>query len=318
MKISVIIPTHNRFDILQKCLLALEKQTLDHSFFEVLIGDDGSTDETEKALPDLLKSLQLKTHYFRLPHSGPSAPRNKGIREAKGDILLFLGDDILPAPDCLEKHLQAHASQSDKTLAVIGRVEWDPCMPVTTFMKYLENDIQFSFKNLTHDSVTYRHCYAANTSVPGKFIMEHQVFFSEQIPYVAFEDIEWGYRLMQKGIQFHYAPEALGYHSHQVTLESYMKRMDDAGRAHVHLCRLHPEWRTSGRKNTVEFYIQALKTAVRKRLLSFSFIKKIPGIPEEKWIKSILGYYLERGIRREEKFLHRDKGIEAQRHKGES
>ncbi|MBN2145531.1 MAG: glycosyltransferase, partial [Candidatus Aureabacteria bacterium] len=51
MKISVIIPTHNRFDILQKCLLALEKQTLDHSFFEVLIGDDGSTDETEKALP---------------------------------------------------------------------------------------------------------------------------------------------------------------------------------------------------------------------------------------------------------------------------
>ena len=94
-EISVIIPTFNRWETLLQSLLALKKQTFDASTYEIIVVNDGSTDNAyagmgrcdEIGIPNLKHLNQKK--------NGPGSARNLGIRHAKGRILLFLGDDII-------------------------------------------------------------------------------------------------------------------------------------------------------------------------------------------------------------------------------
>lgn len=88
--ISVIIPTYNRANDLDRCLKSLLSQT--YKNFEVLVCDDGSTDNTEGIVEkynSILKINYIKDENF----GGPAKPRNNGILEAKGDWICFLDSD---------------------------------------------------------------------------------------------------------------------------------------------------------------------------------------------------------------------------------
>src|SRR2546428_8128565 len=129
---SVIIPTYNRADILAKCLTALEHQTIPEEF-EVLVVDDGSTDRT----PQLLAQWQSNKYRFRFlrqQNKKPAAARNLGIDHATGDLILFLGDDIIASPQLLAEHKQGHNRGSDA--AVLGYTVWASELHVTRFMRY--------------------------------------------------------------------------------------------------------------------------------------------------------------------------------------
>jgi glycosyltransferase involved in cell wall biosynthesis len=91
MKISVIIPTYNEEDVILDCLESLSKQT--YPDFEVIIVDDGSTDNTWK----ILSEFRISNFEFRIlkqEHRGPGEGRNLGARHAKGEILVFVDSDM--------------------------------------------------------------------------------------------------------------------------------------------------------------------------------------------------------------------------------
>src|SRR5947207_2978022 len=119
--LSVIIPTHNRAALLSECLRALEAQSAPRDAFEVLVLDDGSTDETRRMLEGRPFDLRLRS-YFR-PHGGANAARNHGAAAAAGRLLLFLGDDMLAAPDLVAAHLGAHARCPEESTGVLGHIE---------------------------------------------------------------------------------------------------------------------------------------------------------------------------------------------------
>lgn len=87
MKVSVIIPTYNEADHISACLQSLQKQTLHDR--EIIIVDDGSTDQTVK-LVKRHRGLKL----YRQQHKGPAIARNRGAKHAKGDILVFVDADM--------------------------------------------------------------------------------------------------------------------------------------------------------------------------------------------------------------------------------
>jgi glycosyltransferase involved in cell wall biosynthesis len=94
--ISILIPTKNRAAVLEKCLLHLAKQGSDAGDFEVIVVDDCSTDGTADRVGRSAASLPMSVRLFRQPKSrGANAARNLGVREARGEVVVFLDDDVL-------------------------------------------------------------------------------------------------------------------------------------------------------------------------------------------------------------------------------
>lgn len=100
IKISVIVATRNRYQKLKRAIRSIEKQSLKD--FEIIIVNDASTDETY----DFLESI--KNRNINIIHNkvsiGCAGARNKGIKEAKGEFLVFLDDDDEYLPKKLETH----------------------------------------------------------------------------------------------------------------------------------------------------------------------------------------------------------------------
>lgn len=99
---SVVIPTYNRADDLRRCLLSLKSQTDQN--FEVIICDDGSTDNTKLVVNDFSNSLHII--YLKLTNfGGPARPRNRGVTAARGKYIAFLDSDDWWCAEKIEKSL---------------------------------------------------------------------------------------------------------------------------------------------------------------------------------------------------------------------
>jgi len=100
--ITVVVPTYNRSEDLERCLKALRAQILSPSLFDVVIVDDGSSDST----PTVLKRWAAewpRMRFIRQKNSGPATARNTGIGNAEGSIIAFTDDDCQPAADWLQR-----------------------------------------------------------------------------------------------------------------------------------------------------------------------------------------------------------------------
>jgi len=108
MFLSVVIPTYNRLPILRQCLEALERQELAAPIerFEVVLVDDGSTDDTVVWLEANAASLP-HLRLIRQDHGGPAEGRNRGVEQARGDVVVFIDSDLVVLPDFLVCHARA-------------------------------------------------------------------------------------------------------------------------------------------------------------------------------------------------------------------
>lgn len=99
-RVSVVIPTFNRRDLLGEAVESALQQT--YPEVEVVVVDDGSTDGT----PAFLESMKDRIRGLRLPRSGVSAARNAGIAASTGDFVAFLDSDDLWDPDKIERQME--------------------------------------------------------------------------------------------------------------------------------------------------------------------------------------------------------------------
>ncbi len=121
--LSVIICTYNRAKYIGNLLESIAKNDIDKSEYEIILVDNNCTDETHaicnafsQSHPDITFSYVLE------PEQGLSAARNKGIREAKGDILVYIDDDALVDTDYLRIYAE-HFANNPKTMAAGGPYE---------------------------------------------------------------------------------------------------------------------------------------------------------------------------------------------------
>lgn len=237
-ELTVIVPTHNRRELLGRALRGLLEQTASPESYEIVVVDDGSTDDTG-AVVEGVGAPEERLRYFRQENKGPAAARNLGVREARGEIVLFTGDDCLPDNRLIEEHVRAHGAAGD--VGVLGHVTWHPELKITPFMAFLEEGAQFGFRKIEDpEDVTPWHFYTANCSV-GKHWVEEVGGFDEDFRYAAFEDVELAYRMQKRGLRIVYRPAARTYHHHETTLERYLVRQRLSGRSAALFYRKHPE-----------------------------------------------------------------------------
>jgi glycosyltransferase involved in cell wall biosynthesis len=126
--VSVVVPTYQRADRLTRLVHALERQTIDAPF-EVIIVDNGSTDDTSRVLESLASSTSLELRCLRIEeNAGPAPARNAGWRAARADTVAFTDDDCVPQPGWLRAGL---AALEGNGLGVVqGATLPDPAIPL--------------------------------------------------------------------------------------------------------------------------------------------------------------------------------------------
>ena len=112
MQLSIILPTYNRLARLQRVLAGLARQTCALAAAEVIVVSDGSTDGTNEWLTDAAaaSSRPLQLAPIIQANQGVAAARNAGLARATGELVLFIDDDVAPAPQLVAEHLATHAA----------------------------------------------------------------------------------------------------------------------------------------------------------------------------------------------------------------
>jgi len=192
MNVSVIIPTHNRSQVLLRCLTALIEQRHDvPGSLEIVVVDDGSTDGTAEAVNRFSEGCPVELRLVRLDSQrGPAAARNRGITAARSPTVIFIGDDIIPQPGFLRQHCSVHRRFRGGNIAVLGHTTWHPELEITPFMRWLEaSGTQFDYGYVTRYGPTWQHFYTSNISLKRRFMLENGVF-DEEFKHAAMEDTE--------------------------------------------------------------------------------------------------------------------------------
>lgn len=239
-RVSVVIPTFNRWAILQETLAALARQT--HPAAEVIVVDDGSTDGTSDGLPRWAEAHrgELPITTLRQSNSGPGRARNLGVAHATGDLVVFIGDDTIPEPDFLAEHVRAHRCRPDP-VAVVGFTDWDrDRMSVTRLLELVNTEgHQFGYGLLADGEEAPFTCfYTSNISVPREVLGPEP--FHPAFVEVNWEDTELGYRLNLAGVAVVYHPAARTLHYHPLDARAFVRRQRRVGRQVGTLLRLHP------------------------------------------------------------------------------
>jgi glycosyltransferase involved in cell wall biosynthesis len=236
---SVVVPTHNRLDVLPEVLRAAEDQE-GAPPYELLVVDDGSTDGTAEFLAR--RPWRIAAQVLRQPSRGPAAARNLGVRAARGRWVAFLGDDTVPAADWLARHREAHRRRGDAAnLAVLGYTRWHPRIRPNPFLDYInEYGLQFGYSILPDpENVPFNFLYTSNLSLVRARLLEEP--FDEAFPYPAWEDIETSYRLFRRGLRLVFARAAVALHDHPTGLRRFYERQEKAGYSAVVFFERHPE-----------------------------------------------------------------------------
>jgi len=224
-KLSVIIPTYNRKEILCRTLEAYRSQLAQEEILEVLVADDGSSDGTESLVAESNERFPFPVRYLRQNNRGQASARNLGIREARGEIVLFGDDDIIPASNLVFEHMSWHRKYPEAAVGVLGRVAWSPEVHPTPFMKWLAfagplTDYQALSPGMPVDSA---HFYSGNISLKLEYLRKNGTF-DEDFRAYGYEDFELGYRLTKKGLRLLYNPDAVAYHYKYVSFADICRR----------------------------------------------------------------------------------------------
>lgn len=239
LEISAIVPTRNRADLLPMVLDALRTQSLARSQFEVIVVDDGSTDNTQKVLKKFADDLPLRV--FRQNHAGIAAAKNLGIFASRSPVLLFLDDDDVADHDLLAAHVATHRRYPAPLVAVLGYTDLASDIASSPLMHHVTQvGCQlFAYGWMTSGMMLDYTCFwGGRSSCKRSLLLEHGIFN----PNFTFgcEDIELGWRLKSAGLSVVYEPAAKSTMIRRLTFHDFCNRQRRQGRAQRRFAQLHP------------------------------------------------------------------------------
>jgi glycosyltransferase involved in cell wall biosynthesis len=227
MTVSVIIPAFNASKTIRAVLESLRDQDYSEPF-EVIVIDDGSTDDTAS----LVKSFR-NVRYVRQENRGPAAARNHGAKIALGEFLCFTDSDCIPHSDWISKLLNGF--NANNIAAVCG--------------SYGIANKNSTLAQGVHAEIIFRHTYLVpdhpNVFGSYNFCVKKKVFdlvsgFQEGYRQASGEDNDLSYKIIKSGFKIYFERQALVDHHHPVKLFKYLREQFRHGFWRVKMYLDHP------------------------------------------------------------------------------
>lgn len=226
--ISVVIPTRGRGVALERCLRALGRQQ-GAGDFEAVVSFDGEDATGAAAAASLGRELGLRTRVVEGVRRGVGAAKNRALGLASGDLVVFLNDDVVPAPTLLAAHRARHSEAAGPALMVVGHSPLERGGAPSRFDALTaDTSAVFFYDRMGGRSrgfdFGFRHAWNLNLSVEAARLRETGPFCELDHPY-GYEDLELAFRFVARwGAHVVYEPEARASHEHAMTPDAYLER----------------------------------------------------------------------------------------------
>ncbi len=258
--ISVIIPTYNSRAYLEKCLEALNQQRLPRDAFEVIVVDDGSTDDT-KSLQE-----QFPIRYVFQRNQGPAAARNTGLRNANGDVVLYIDADCIATP-----HLLSTVQDAFREPDIMGLKGFYRTKQQELIARFAQLEYEYKYLKIAR----YRYIDFVDTYAAAyrRDLLLREGGFDARFPVASGEDIDLSYRLSSRGYKMIACQDMIVFHHHPDTLKKYLKRKYKVGFWRALLYKNHAEkiFSDSHTPFSVKFQVCALMAIVVCLVLSLFY-----------------------------------------------
>lgn len=190
MRLSIIIPMYNASQYIERCINSIYHQGLNVNEFEVIVINDGSTDNSLEIVKDYFTSYK-NIRFFSQKNSGQGAARNLGIKHATGEYILFLDSDDFLLPQSINKILGIVKHVSCDVINFLMEVELPTGNVKESYLYHYDYDKIYSGKELllrtginigSACSSLYKRSFILRNNIFFPVDMKHEdVFFSYQI-----------------------------------------------------------------------------------------------------------------------------------------
>jgi GT2 family glycosyltransferase len=212
---------------------AIEKQAYPLDAYEVIVISDGSTDGTDAYLGTLDSTMQLR--WFPQPNRGPAAARNAGIERAEGEFVVFIDDDVVPEPQLLSEHARSHR-EAGRDVVVFGPLLTPDGFEMAPWVRWEQEMLMKGYRALLRGDwpASARQFYTGNASLRRTHILAAGGF-DEGLRRA--EDVEFAYRLADKGLDFVFNMDAAGRHFAERSFRAWLDIAHSYGRNDVIFAR---------------------------------------------------------------------------------
>lgn len=215
---SVIVPVYNGSATIEACLNALAQQSISPDHYEILVVDDGSTDQTGQVVAEWVRRHpHIRCHQLRQTNTGPAAARNRGAQVAQGSLLLFTDADCRPCTTWIESFTQVFAAEPTIAAAMGAYVSEQQ----TAAARFAQLEFEERYAGMrTKATIDLVATYSAGFR-RDIFLKENG--FDPSFPKANNEDVEFSYRLSQQGYRMVFVPAAIVTHPHTATWWGYAR-----------------------------------------------------------------------------------------------
>jgi len=232
---SVIIPTFNRADEIKELLNSLSKQTIPHNQFEVIIVDDGSTDNTKEVIESIKSRSDLNIRTLYQDHKGPGEARNLGMKNAKGKYFVFIDSDCIADVNWLSAY-QKEVEKKD----VAGFGGPDSVLPN---FKPVQKAIDYSMTSfITTGGIRGHSKKKISKYYPRSFNMGVRADIVKKIGGMGKlrhgQDIEFSNRILSTGEPIIKVSDAMVYHKRRISIKKFFKQVYNWGVARINLYKI--------------------------------------------------------------------------------
>lgn len=211
----------------------LEQQAYPAEAYEVVVISDGSSDGTDAYLESYRGKMALR--WLSQANKGPAAARNAGVREASGDYIIFVDDDLVPEPQLLEEHARSH-HEAGRDVVVLGPLLTPEGFKMAPWVRWEQEMLMKQYKAMLRGDwqASARQFYTGNASLRRSHIMAAGGFDEN---FRRAEDVELAYRLNKNGLAFVFNYQAAGMHYADRSFRAWLDAAYTYGRNDVIFAR---------------------------------------------------------------------------------